>query len=148
VRRARISTARLVALLCFAHSTNASAAAAISVQDAWARATPPGSTVGVVYALIVAEQSDELVCASTDAAERAEIHVSMSEGGTMKMRPMTSVALPANKPVQLQPGGLHMMLIGLHEPLQAGTSFTLTLRFRSSQPLTVPVKVIGPGAMK
>jgi periplasmic copper chaperone A len=148
VRRTRISTAGLVALLCFAHSTNASAAAAIAVKDAWARATPPGSTVGVVYALILAEQADELVSASTDAAERAEVHASMSEGGTMKMRPMASVALPANKLVQLQPGGLHMMLIGLHKPLQAGTAFTITLRFRSSQPLTVPVKVIGPGAVK
>jgi copper(I)-binding protein len=97
-----------------------------------------------VYARIVAEQADELVSASTEAAERAEVHVSMNEGGTMKMRPMASVVLPAKEVVQLRPGGLHMMLIGLHNPLQAGTSFGVTLRFRRSEPLTVMVKVVGP----
>jgi periplasmic copper chaperone A len=133
------------ALLCLAHSANPATGAAVVVTSAWARATPPGSTVGVVYARLVADKTDELVSASTALAERAEVHVSMNEGGTMKMRPMAAVALPANEPVQLQPGGMHLMLINLHKPLQAGTSFAITLRFRSSQPLTVRVKVIGPG---
>jgi copper(I)-binding protein len=128
-------------LASFAHS----AGAAVLVDTVWARATAPGSSVGVVYARIVAEQADELLSIDSSAAERAEIHVSSSENGTMKMRPMTSVKLPARKPVQLRPGGIHVMLIGLHKPLQAGTSFELRLRFRSAATLTVMAKVIGPG---
>ena len=127
-------------LASFAHSVTA----AVLVDTVWARATAPGSSVGVVYARILAQQADELLSVDSPAAERAEIHVSSNENGTMKMRPMTSVILPASKPVRLRPGGIHVMLIGLRRPLQAGTSFALTLRFRSAAPLTVTARVIGP----
>jgi copper(I)-binding protein len=128
-------------LSCFAYA----AGSGVRVNGVWSRATPPGSTVGVVYARITAAQADALLSITTPAADRVEIHLSSNEGGIMKMRPATSVTLPAGKPVQLEPGGLHVMLIGLHAPLQAGTSFALTLRFRSAAPLTVFAQVIAPG---
>lgn len=128
-------------LCCVAHA----ALGAVTVTDVWARATPPGTTVGVVYARIVADAPDELISVTSGVADRVEIHASTSDDGTVRMRPMGAVPLRAGQPVVLGPGGIHVMLIGLRRPLQAGSSFELTLTFRSAPPLTVSAKIIGPG---
>ena len=121
------------------------ASAAVVVEQVWARATPPGSTVGVVYGHVRSEQADELISLSSPVAERAEVHASITENGMMKMRMLNALALPAKTTVQLRPAGTHIMLTGLRAPLVAGTSFDLTLRFRSAPPLTLKVSVVGPG---
>jgi copper(I)-binding protein len=118
---------------------------AITIENAWARATPPGSTVASVYARVESKQADEIVAVATPVAERVEMHVTSEANGTMRMRPVQSVALQPDEPVSFQAGGLHMMLIGLHEPLAAGTSLPLTFTFRTAAPMTVSVKVIAPG---
>lgn len=121
-----------------------SASAAVVVEQAWARATPPGSTVGVVYGHLRSDAADELVSLSSPVAERVEVHASINEAGMMKMRKLSALALPAKTSVQLRPAGTHIMLSGLRAPLLAGTSFDLTLRFRSAPPLTLKVTVLAP----
>jgi copper(I)-binding protein len=131
----------VLAVACLAQSANA----AVMVEHAWARATPPGSTVGVVYGNFRSDEADEVVGLSSPVAERVEVHASSSEGGMMKMRMLNALALPAKTNVQLQPAGTHIMLTGLRTSLVAGTSFELTLRFRSATPLTLKVRVLAPG---
>jgi copper(I)-binding protein len=133
----------LLALLIFC--TACAADTSITVSEVWSRATPPGSTVGVVYARIVAAQADELLSIATPVAERVEMHVSSEAAGAMTMRSIASAPLPANEPVQFRVGGMHMMLLGLRKPLAAGTTFPLTLQFRAARPVTVLAKVIAPG---
>jgi copper(I)-binding protein len=128
-------------LLAFA----AAADAGVRISNVWSRATPPGTTVGVVYGELSAEQADELTSIESAVAERVEVHVSSNEGGTMKMRPLTSVALPAKQRVRFQPGGMHVMLIGLRRPLMAGATLPLTFKFRSAAPLRIEARIIGPG---
>ena len=136
----------LAALLLLSGTVHPAVGATVSVSNAWSRATPPATTVGVVYAELVATAADALIAIDAgDVAERAELHVSSNEGGTMKMRPMTSVTLAASQPVRFQPGGMHIMLIGLRKPLVAGTAVPLTFKFRSAASLRVEAKVIGPG---
>jgi hypothetical protein len=59
----------------------------------------------------------------------------------MTMKPVESIELPANTEVVLKPGGLHIMLIDLVEPLKVGSSFELTLRFEKAGTMTVSVPV-------
>ncbi|MDE2517694.1 MAG: copper chaperone PCu(A)C [Rhodospirillales bacterium] len=124
------------------------AAAAITVSDAWARATIPGMDQGVVYLSLRAEgQADALLRASTPVAREASLHVSrMTAGGVMTMRSVASLALPAGKTVALAPDGYHIMLIGLAKPLLAGGDFPLTLYFSHAAPMTVTVTVRPLGA--
>jgi hypothetical protein len=68
------------------------------------------------------------------------------EGSVMKMRPLAGVDVPANQPVALKPGGTHIMLEGLNEPLQAGKSFPLTLTFEKAGEKQVEVAVEKAGA--
>jgi periplasmic copper chaperone A len=139
--RALLTTLLFVAL-------TQTASADVTAQNMWARATPPGSTVAVVYGELISDQSDELISISTPAAERAEVHTTLHEGGTMKMRPMTAVAIPAKTPIRFRSGGMHVMLVGLRAPLTAGSTIEVTFRFRTAPELIVSAKVLAPGAME
>ena len=93
-----------------------------------------------------------LVGASTPAAGVAEVHEMKMEGDTMRMRGLPVLELPARQTVELKPGGYHLMLMDLKQPLVNGTSVPLTLIFedakgqKSSLEIKVPVQTTGPGA--
>ncbi len=118
----------------------------LQVENAWARATPGKSDIGVAYATIRSPVGDRLVAASTPVANKAELHTMTMTNGVMKMRPVAAIDIPAGKPVSLAPGGLHIMLMGLKEPLKAGEKFPLTLDFAKAGKRTVDVAVDKVGA--
>lgn len=118
---------------------------AIEIENAWARATPPGSTVAAAYAHVTAARADEILSVATPAADRVEMHASAEEAGVTQMRPVATVVLPANEAVKFEAGGLHLMMIGLRAPLVAGSSFPLTFTFRSAAPVTIRADVVAPG---
>jgi copper(I)-binding protein len=78
---------------------------------------------------------------SSPIARQAEIHESRVVNGTVEMRPVESIECPPGATVRIEPGGLHVMLLGLTHPLAAGTTFPLLLRFRDAGSLTVQVVV-------
>ena len=136
-------------------------ASSIQIDHPWARATAGMSNTGAAYLTITDNGApDELTGASTPVAETADLHETTSDssgtstngmngvgmGGTMKMRPVTSIALPTGKPVTLAPGGYHVMMTGLKAPLKQGDTFPLTLRFAHAPPQTVSVQVQAIGA--
>jgi copper(I)-binding protein len=107
--------------------------AAIDVRDAWARATVPGQTSSVVYARLTAPSGGRLVGASSPLGE-ASLHEMRMEGDIMRMRALDGgLELPAGKPVDLAPNGLHLMLTGLKQPLAVGTSVPVVLHFVDSE---------------
>ena len=124
------------------------ASADVTAQNMWARATPPGSTVAVVYGELISDQSDELISISTPGAKRAEVHTTLNEGGTLKMRAMTVVPIPAKTPMKFRSGGMHVMLIGLRAPLTAGATIAVTFRFRSAPELVVSARILAAGAIE
>ena len=103
------------------------AADAIRVLDPWARATVPGQKVGGVYMEIVSPRDARLVGVFSPAAGAAEVHSMTMDGGTMRMRAVEALDLPAGTPVKLAPGGYHVMLFDLKKPLVAGQTVSLTL---------------------
>jgi copper(I)-binding protein len=117
----------------------------VEIKDPWARATPGGATTAAVYLTIVSIAADRVLGVSTPAAQKAELHQMTMEGGVMKMRQVDAIDLPAGQPVTLKPGGYHIMLTGLAQPLREGQTFTLTLSFEKagSREVTVPVQKVG-----
>lgn len=105
----------------------APAADAIRVIDPWARATVPGQKVGGVFMEIVSPRDARLTGVASSVAGAAEVHSMTMDGGTMKMRAVESLDLPAGRPVKLAPGGYHVMLFDLKKPLVAGEKVPLTL---------------------
>ncbi len=90
---------------------------------------------------------DRLMGASSPAAGRAEVHEMTMDGQVMRMREQKDgIALPAGKPVALAPSGYHIMLMDLHEPLVAGQTITVQLRFQHAPPMDLDVRVAPIGA--
>ena len=137
-------TAPRLALVAFlAVAGTAWAADAPVVTGAWARATPPGTTVGAAYMTIQGgKESDRLVDARSDRAAMVHLHTVEEQGGVSKMRAIDAVEIPAGQLVSLAPKSTHVMLMGLDGPLVAGQTFVVTLRFAKAgeQPVTVTVK--------
>lgn len=118
----------------------------LRVENAWARATVPGQQVGAAYLALIAGKPMRLVQVETPAAKTAQIHSMSNDGGVMRMRQLQSVELPAGQVVGLDPGGTHLMLLGLKQPLADGQVMQLTLTLeddaghRSTRSVDVPVR--------
>ena len=136
----------LVVGFVFAAGAASTQTGGLQVENAWARATPGKSQIGAAYVTIQSPTPDRLVAASTPVAKEAQLHTMEMSGMVMKMRPISGVDIPADKPVTLGPGGMHIMLMGLKEPLKAGQSFPLTLNFAKAGTRTIDVAVEPVGA--
>lgn len=132
------------------HSTATMAAdctPTVRIESPWARATPPGAKVGAVYLQITgACGADALVGAESTAAGRVEIHNMFREDGKMRMRAIPQLAVPANEQVTLQPGGLHIMLLDIKQPLKEGEKVDVTLVFEKAGRVPVTANVAALGA--
>lgn len=118
----------------------------VTATGAWARSSPVVADAGAAYMTLTntTDTDDELVGASVPAtvAARAEVHESsMGEGGMMAMNRVDSVAVPAGGTVELAPGGYHIMMLQLAQPLQAGTDIPITLTFAKSGEVRVIAEV-------
>ena len=130
-------------LLLLAALAAAPALAQVSVTGAWARATVPGQMGSGAFMTLTAKDGARIVGAASPVAGVVEIHEMKMEGGVMKMRALDALDLPAGKPVELKPGGYHMMLLDLNRALQAGEKIPLSLRIetRDRKLVTLPVEV-------
>jgi copper(I)-binding protein len=106
-------------------------------------ATPPGATVAAGYLEIrnSGQQPDRVVAASTPAAERVEFHVQIQEGDVLKMREVKDFPVPARQRLTLRPGGSHLMLVGLKQPLAKGGRVPVTLRFERAGELQLELEI-------
>ena len=137
VRRQFLLAATLVGI-----SLGASAAPELKVEGAWARPTVSGQSGGGGYLKIVGGSSaDRLLSARAGVAKMVELHTMEMDGNVMRMRPVADVAVPAGQTVELKPGGMHIMFMGLTQTLKTGASFPLTLHFEKAGEVTVQVKV-------
>jgi copper(I)-binding protein len=119
----------------------------IAVTTPWTRAAGQGGTgAGFLTIANRGSAADRLVGASSPIARVVEIHTHLREGDILRMRPVAAVDLPPGGTVTLQPGGFHLMLIGLKEPLIQGQSVPLTLRFERAGELQVMLAVQPAGA--
>ena len=102
----------------------------IVVRDAWIREPPPRSPAAG-YLVIENRGGDpvELVAVATEAAAQAEIHVMEYKDDRMTMRRVAKLEIPAGEEVALKPGGAHLMLMELRQPLRDGDEVELVLRF-------------------
>ena len=122
-------------------------APALEVNEAWARATAPGQDAGGAFLTIEGgSEADRLVGGSTPVARSVEIHAMQMDGQVMRMRRQAAVPVPAGESVKLEPGGLHLMLMGLDAPLKQGSAFPLTLDFEKAGRKQVDVKVLPIGS--
>jgi copper(I)-binding protein len=117
--------------------------APVSAKEAWVREAPEGRKVTAVFLRLENSGATErhLVRGATEAADTLELHEMKREGGMMRMSPVSRITVPAHGEVLLRPGGLHLMLFGLHRPLAAGDTIRVTLTLDDGTRLEVPAEV-------
>ena len=118
------------------------------ISNVWARAPVPAVKVGAAYFTVEnrGAQADTLIGANCPAASEAMFHRTTEENGVSHMAPAGKIAIPAGKTVKIEPGGLHLMLMGLKQPLHAGSVVPLTLKFEHAGEVLVQVHVVALSA--
>ena len=86
-------------------------------------------------------EPDRLISATCPLADSVELHTTVMEGSIMRMRPVQGIDVKPGEPASLKPGGLHVMLLGLRQPLKEGMSFPLILTFEKAGARSIEVKV-------
>lgn len=123
-------------------------AVAVTVSEARVRLMPPGSPATGAFLTLTntGDAPAAVVSAESTAAKTVELHTHVQEDGMMKMRQIPRIDVPAHGETVLQPGGLHVMLIGLTAPLHKGGTVPLTLVFEDGSRFdaTAPVVEITP----
>lgn len=140
--------ALIVASPAEAHETTVKG---VTIANPWARATPGGANVGGAFFQMRTAPGvdDRLIAARSPVAGVAEIHNHIMEGGIARMRRVDGIALTGGQSVTLEPGGYHIMLMDLKEPLNKGETFRMTLVFQKAGEIEVegsiqPIGATGP----
>ncbi len=115
----------------------------LMIHEPWSRELPPNAPAGAAYFEVhnTGDSSDRLVSASTPRAAHSELHTHVERDGLLRMEEVPAVEVQADQRIAFRPGGLHVMLFDLQQPLKAGERFPLTLEFERAGSLTVEVEV-------
>jgi copper(I)-binding protein len=121
---------------------------ALKVVHPWSRATPHGATTAVAYMKLIngGATAMRLTGATSAAVQRVEIHEMSMDGGVMRMRPVQGLDIAPGATVELKPGGVHLMLIGLKRPIAQEDLIPVTLTFADGTALDIDVYVEAAGA--
>jgi copper(I)-binding protein len=122
----------------------------LTISHPWSRATAPSQKVGAVFMTITTNgnNTDRLIGAESPDAETVQIHNHTMVDGVMRMRPVDGVPIPATGEAVLEPGGFHVMLIGLKAPLFEETVIPLTLLFETAGRVEIEAVVEAAGARR
>ena len=118
----------------------------ISIENAYVRATIPGTSISSAYMEIEnkGKETITLLSASSGTSPRIEIHQHTMLDGMMRMRKLDSIDIKPKERVKLQPSGLHLMFFNVKKPLNAQEHIELILSFSNKESITVQVPVYSP----
>lgn len=116
------------------------------VENAHIRESIPGAPNSAAFMTLsnTSDQDVVLTSVTSELAGATELHNHINDGGVMRMREVPEILVPAGQSVDLKPGGLHVMFMGLVNPLKQGEQGVFILVDQSGQeyPVEAPVKKI------
>jgi copper(I)-binding protein len=139
---------RLFLLLC--SIVTGALYAEVTITNATVRLLPPGVPNTAAYFLVQnSSDTDQiLIGASADFATKAEIHNHILVDDMMRMQQQSEVVIKPGETVQFAPGGLHIMLFGLKEPLLEGQSVAISLQTQDGESIIITANVARPSVHK
>ena len=118
--------------------------ASLEVKDPWTRDTVGSVANAAVFMTISSPSADRLISASTPVARKTDLMTMGRGGNVMEMKYVQGIDIPADTPVSLDPNGLHVWLAQLNQPLKAGETFPLDLKFEKAGERRISVTIIRP----
>ncbi len=133
----------LCALMALSLAAHAGDPGPVDVQSAWARPTVTGQIGAGAFMRLTSKDGARVIGVATAVAGVAEIHEMVMDGSVMRMRPIANLELPPGQPIDLKPGGRHLMLMDLKRPLAVGEKVKVELRIetRDKKLVTQPVEI-------
>jgi hypothetical protein len=116
----------------------------LRIEHAWSRPSPMAANVAAGFMKIVntGSEDDRLVSATSDIAGTVQLHEMKMEGDVMKMSEVEGgIPIPAGQTVELKPGSLHIMFMGVKKQPEAGAYFNGTLTFEKAGTVEVEYEV-------
>ena len=134
----------LTASLLLIGASTATADATLEISEAWVREAPPTARMMAGYMTInnTGDAAVTVISISSPDFDSAEIHRTVIEEDIARMLPVKQLEIPANSQVKLEPGGLHLMLLGAKHPVRAGETVILIIHHSGGNPYTVSAPVI------
>ena len=122
----------------------------LEVSEAQVRLLPPSVPNTSAYFTIENTGSKDrvLISASSEIANKVELHSHVMKDGMMRMRQQEKVIIPAGEKVVFAPGGLHLMIFGLIDPLRVNQQVTFSLLTEDGETVIINGKVARPGNEK
>jgi len=119
------------------------ALAQIEIENAWARATPPGAKIAAGYMTIRNKSSspDHLIRVASPLAARVEMHVHIHDGDVMRMRQVKGYDIPASGSLELKSGGAHLMFVDIQRPFKEAEKIPVTLLFERAGEMKAEFRV-------
>lgn len=133
----RLTCAALVSLLA-----GTAAAGEITVSAPWIRASTGSPPESAGFMTIRSTAPDHLIGASSPRAGRVELTIAMEHAGVVTVRRLSALAIAPDRPAVLQPGGLHLRLTDIAEPLLDGESVPLELTFERAGTIAFEAVVV------
>ena len=114
--------------------------AAVVAHDGWVRLPLPSKSETALFVVLENHSPERraVVSASSDAAEKVEMHEMKMDHTMMRMTPVSEIGIPAKGKTSLNSNGLHLMLFGLKTRPAVGDTLTVTLKLDNGT--SVPVK--------
>jgi len=116
----------------------------ITIRDGWVQEAPPSQKITAAYMVIENHGKADIALkrATSPVVDVIELHKMELSDGLMKMRRVESIKIPSVGEVELKPGGYHLMVIGLKQPLKEGDTVTISLEFNDGrrQSIEIPVR--------
>lgn len=140
-----------IALALAALGLSTTAAAQVTITEAWARGTVPQQRASGAFMQITAQEDVRLTGGSTPVAGSVQVHDMVMQDNVMRMRHMNEgLRIAAGQTVQLKPGSYHIMFMDLRQQLKGGDTVALTLEFEAAadhgvfqRTIDVPVVALG-----
>jgi copper(I)-binding protein len=139
----RVLVALGLVALTVAVGACSSASTAPTIARAWARPAPAGGNTAAYFTITASSsQADALLSASSPAADMVQVHeVSTDASGMTGMHPIDRLEIPAGTAVNLEPGGFHLMMMGIKTELAAGGTVELDLVFEHAGKVVVQAEI-------
>jgi copper(I)-binding protein len=144
--RSKVATFCLLGLVALGAANSQAAESTLQVSEPIVRAMPAVAPASAAFFTLHngSDRTRTLVAAHSSAAKKVELHTHTRKGDVMMMRPVPQIEIPAGETVVFQPGGLHVMLIGLNKALVDGEQVDLALEFADGERIELSVPVGTP----
>ena len=125
------------------------ACAQVKVDNAWVRGAVPGQLSTGAFLDMTSARDAKVARIESPVAGVVEVHASETKNGMMTMRAVPAIALPAGKPVRFAPGGYHIMLMDLKQPVKTGDTVPLRITVETGDgrqeviDVRAPVRAVG-----